>query len=49
MGLDIPGLISMAVKTYFDGKAVKTRLKPVKTWSNSETQENVPRVVKEPC
>ena len=29
-----PGLISKAVKTYFDRKAVKTRLKPVKTGLN---------------
>ena len=29
-----PGLISKAVKTYFDQKAVKTRLKPVKTGLN---------------
>ena len=29
-----PGLISRAVKTYFDRKAVKTRLKPVKTGLN---------------
>ena len=28
------GLISKAVKTYFDQKAVKTRLKPVKTGLN---------------
>ena len=28
------GLISKAVKTYFDRKAVKTRLKPVKTGLN---------------
>ena len=28
------GLISRAVKTYFDRKAVKTRLKPVKTGLN---------------
>ena len=28
------GLISLAVKTYFDRKAVKTRLKPVKTGLN---------------
>ena len=43
------GLISRAVKTYFDRKAVKTRLKPVKMWSKPKTQEHVPRVVKEPC
>ena len=30
----ISGLISKAVKTYFDRKAVKTRLKPVKTGLN---------------
>ena len=29
-----PGLISKAVKTYFDRKAVKTGLKPVKTGLN---------------
>ena len=29
-----PGLISKTVKTYFDRKAVKTRLKPVKTGLN---------------
>ena len=28
------GLISKAVKTYFDRKVVKTRLKPVKTGQN---------------
>ena len=30
----VTGLISKAVKTYFDRKAVKTRLKPVKTGLN---------------
>ena len=53
------GLISKAVKTYFDRKAVKTRLKLVKTGLNrSKPGQNlklrntymyVPRVVKEPC
>ena len=48
----LAGLISKAVKTYFDRKAVKTSqnwFKPVKTWSKPETQEHVPRAVKEPC
>ena len=51
------GLISKVVKTYFDQKVVKTRLKPVKTGLNRSKhgqnlklmQEHVPRVVKEPC
>ena len=46
------GLISKAVKTYFDLKAVKTGqnwFNPIKTWSKPKTQEHVPRVVKEPC
>ena len=34
ISLLFPGLISKAVKTYFDRKAVKTRLKPVKTGLN---------------
>ena len=33
-GVMLTGLISKAVKTYFDRKAVKTRLKPVKTGLN---------------
>ena len=33
-GVFFSGLISKAVKTYFDRKAVKTRLKPVKTGLN---------------
>ena len=48
----LTGLISKAVKTYFDRKAVKTGqnwFKPVKTWSKPKTQEHVPRVMKEPC
>ena len=51
VGYSASGLVADAVKTYFARKAVKTGqnwFKLIKTWSKSKTQENVPRVVKEP-